>query len=234
MLEVGGLVPLSTHDFPDRLSAVVFLRGCPWKCAYCHNPELQSRVGEAAFDWQAVLDFLDRRAGLLDAVVFSGGEPTMQASLALGVAEVRRRGFAVGLHTAGIYPRRLGQVLPQLDWVGLDIKAGFAAYPRVTRCRTGASAARESLEMLLASGVPHEVRTTWHPSLMTLEELLHLAQDLARRGVRRFALQLFSPAGCADEALRSRPAQAPDATLVARMHSLFDQFSLRLPGAPQA
>ena len=109
MLEVGGLLPLSTTDFPDRLSAVVFLQGCPWRCRYCHNPELQARASTGELAWRTVLDFLDRRAGLLDAVVFSGGEPTLQAGLARAVEDVRRRGFAAGLHTAGIYPRRLAQ-----------------------------------------------------------------------------------------------------------------------------
>lgn len=214
MLDVGGLVPLSTTDFPGRLSAVVFLQGCPWRCRYCHNPELQARAAAGDLAWSAVLDFLDRRVGLLDAVVFSGGEPTLQPGLARAVEEVRRRGFAAGLHTAGIYPRRLAQALPRLDWVGLDIKAGFGAYERVIGRRAGASAARASLELLVASGVPHEVRTTWHPDLLGAADLLHMARDLARRGVRHFALQVIAPA-------------PPQADVLACLRALFEAFTLR-------
>lgn len=227
MLEVGGLVPLSTTDFPGRLSAVVFLQGCPWRCRYCHNPELQARASAGALAWTTVLDFLDRRVGLLDAVVFSGGEPTLQGSLARAVEDVRRRGFAAGLHTAGIYPRRLAHALPRLAWVGLDIKAGFGAYGRVIGRSAGASAARESLEMVLASGVPHEVRTTWHPDLLDAHDLLEMAHDLARRGVRRFALQVFSAGGCRDAALCGTEPALPHGDVLARLGGLFEIFTLR-------
>lgn len=227
MLEVGGLVPLSTSDFPDRLSAVVFLQGCPWKCAYCHNPELQPRAAAAAISWEAVMAFLGRRVGLLDAVVLSGGEPTLQAALARGAEDIRRRGFAVGLHTAGIYPRRLAEALPSLEWVGLDIKAGFEGYARVIGRKTGASAARESLDLLLASGVSHEVRTTWHPALASLAELVALAEDLARKGVRRFALQLFNPEGCRDVRLLSQHRPQLDDDVLARLRPMFETFILR-------
>ena len=80
-LRVGGLVPLSTTDYPDHLSAVVFCQGCPWRCAYCHNPHLLPRRSDSEIAWPDVLAFLDRRRGLLDAVVFSGGEPTLQRAL---------------------------------------------------------------------------------------------------------------------------------------------------------
>lgn len=230
MLDVGGMVPLSTTDFPDRLSAVVFLQGCPWKCSYCHNPGLQPRPLQAPMSWDSVLEFLDRRVGLLDAVVFSGGEPTLQASLGKCIDQVRRRGFKVGLHTAGIYPRRFAQVLPRLDWVGLDIKAPFNDYSKVTGRLTGAAAARESLHMLIASEVPHEVRTTYHPALFPEEDLLALAASLSRRGVRRFALQLFNAQGCRDPRLLAQPAAAMRPPPLAEMKRLFETFVLRPAG----
>ncbi|HEX6005079.1 MAG TPA: radical SAM protein, partial [Burkholderiales bacterium] len=78
---MGGLVALSTTDYPDHLAAVVFGQGCPWRCGYCHNPHLLPKRGVARIAWRDVLAFLERRRGLLDAVVFSGGEPTLQAAL---------------------------------------------------------------------------------------------------------------------------------------------------------
>jgi hypothetical protein len=73
-LKVGGFVPLSTADRPDRLAAVVFCQGCPWRGAYCHNPHRQSARGEALLDWRWIIARLGRRRGLIDAAVFSGGE----------------------------------------------------------------------------------------------------------------------------------------------------------------
>nr|NLD41558.1 anaerobic ribonucleoside-triphosphate reductase activating protein [Actinomycetales bacterium] len=122
-LQIAGLVPLSTVDWPGRLSAVVFTQGCPWDCGYCQNAALIDCELPGIVDWAGVVDLLGRRHGLLDAVVFSGGEATRQNSLGPAMAEVREMGFEVALHTAGAYPRRLAEVLPLVDWVGLDIKA---------------------------------------------------------------------------------------------------------------
>ena len=85
MLRVGGLTRLSASDYPGKLAAVVFCQGCAWRCSYCHNRGLlpfrkSPFPGEIA--WAEVLAFLEKRRGLLDAVVFSGGEPTMQPGLA--------------------------------------------------------------------------------------------------------------------------------------------------------
>ena len=88
-LRVGGLTQLSLSDWPGQLAAVVFCQGCPWRCGYCHNPHLIPPRAAAALEWDDVLAFLERRRGLLDAVVFSGGEPTAQRGLAAAMREAR-------------------------------------------------------------------------------------------------------------------------------------------------
>ena len=80
-LVVGGLVPLTTVDFPNHLSAVVFCQGCPWRCSYCHNWHLRPRETKTPVPWQQIRNFLEKRRGFLDAVVFSGGEPLMRPDL---------------------------------------------------------------------------------------------------------------------------------------------------------
>jgi pyruvate formate lyase activating enzyme len=203
-VEFGGLVPFSTVDFPGRLAAVLFTRGCPLRCRYCHNPHLRRRADTQALDWASTIAWLGRRKGLLDAVVFSGGEPTIQAGLADALTEVRGLGFATGLHTAGTVPGRLARVLPLLDWVGLDVKAPFARYAAVTGSTGAGARAYRSLEAVLASGIDYELRTTMHPALLGSEDLIAIARDLRARGVRDWVLQPFRPAGCVDEALVAR------------------------------
>lgn len=200
-IRVGGLTPLSATDWPGMLAAVVFCQGCPWRCGYCHNAHLIPARGDAEIPWDDVLAFLRRRQGLLDGVVFSGGEPTLQAGLLDAMREVRALGFKIGLHTGGAYPRRLAEVLPLLDWVGLDAKAPFTDYARITGVAGSGAAAQASLEAVLASGVAHEIRTTVHPALLADVEVMDIASDLSARGAKRYVIQAFRAQGCADSAL---------------------------------
>jgi pyruvate formate lyase activating enzyme len=153
MLRVGGLTPLSASDYPDRLAAVVFCQGCAWRCSYCHNKHLIPGRGRNEIPWSQILSFLERRRGLLDAVVFSGGEPTLQPSLREAIKTVKDMGYLVGLHTAGIVPRMLERVLPLVDWVGMDVKADVASHEAVTRVRGSGERARQSVVLIKASGV---------------------------------------------------------------------------------
>jgi len=188
-LRIGGLTPLTTIDFPGKLAAVVFCQGCPWRCGYCHNTELLDAGAPTAHTWAEVDRLLHARRGLLDGVVFSGGEPTLQAALPDALARVRALGFATGLHTAGMYPERLAALLPRLDWVGLDIKAPLHRYDAITHTPGSGARVWESLRHVLASGVAYECRTTWHAGLFGEDELQALAGALAAEGVRHWALQ---------------------------------------------
>ncbi len=219
-LVVGGVVPLSTADWPDELAAVVFCQGCPWRCPYCHNPHLQPAEAAAPVPWGEVARFLESRRGVLDGVVFSGGEPTLQAGLPAALREVRSMGFRVGLHTAGCFPGRLAEILPLTDWVGFDIKAPSAAYERLTGVSGSGDRARESLRMVAASGVAWELRTTVHPELLPESDLLVLARELAGCGVERWVLQEFRPAASAPSHLATRRAPL-DVGVISRLRAVF-------------
>jgi pyruvate formate lyase activating enzyme len=228
-LRVGGIVPFTATDFPGRIAAAVFIQGCPWRCGYCHNPHLQPRR-RGEHTWDEVKALLARRAGLLDGVVFTGGEPTMDPALPDAIAEARDMGLAVGLHTACIYPRRLEAVLPMLEWVGFDIKAPFDKYDSVTGVSGSGVPARHCLDLIVASGVAHECRTTLHPALLAEAEIEELAATLAAAGVRNYAVQMFRAQGCGNGALVGAAAKGhlSDAARQ-RMAARFDSFVLRLP-----
>ncbi len=182
-------MPLSGCDWPGELVATVFCQGCPWRCRYCHNTHLLDADRPGEVTWRSVTAFLRTRVGLLDGVVFSGGEPTLQHGLAAAMRETRALGFRVGLHTAGPYPDRLSEVLPLLDWVGFDVKAPFDDYPRLTGVAGSGARARESLRRLIASGVAYEVRTTVHPDLLDPASLRTLAETLTDLRVTHYTLQ---------------------------------------------
>jgi pyruvate formate lyase activating enzyme len=200
-LRVGGFEPFTSTDYPDALSAVVFCQGCPWRCGYCHNPHLIAARSYDEDDFGRILTWLASRRGLLDAVVFSGGEPTAQPELPAAIDAVRALGFAVGLHTGGAYPRRLAQVLPKLDWVGVDVKSSVAHYATVTDVPGSGISAFESLDLVRNAGIAYEVRTTMHPLLTPPDAMERLARELAACSVMRWVLQPFRPTGCTNEAL---------------------------------
>ncbi|MEG7525016.1 MAG: anaerobic ribonucleoside-triphosphate reductase activating protein [Chromatiales bacterium] len=190
-LQVGGLTPMTTIDYPGELAAVIFCQGCPWRCRYCHNGHLLPRISSdpALIEWDEIIAFLEQRQGLLDAVVFSGGEPTLQSALKPAIQQVKALGFKIGLHSAGVYPERLAELLPLLDWIGLDIKALPEDYAALTGVSGSGENAWESLQLLMASGVAYEVRTTVHTKLLSPQKLKKLQYQLQQTGVAHHQLQ---------------------------------------------
>jgi pyruvate formate lyase activating enzyme len=225
-ITVAGLTPLSTVDYPEALAAVVFCQGCPWQCRYCQNAPLQDVQVPGERDWGEVLGWLETRRGLLDAVVFSGGEPTMQPGLGQAMATVADMGFRVGLHSAGMFPEAMGAVLGSCQWLGLDIKGPEASYARITGVEGSGRAAWTSLELALGAGPEVEVRTTWHPLMLGEEDLLRLAQDLAEAGVRHWVVQGFRPQGCQDAELVATGPTAPSPELVERLASVAPEVDI--------
>ena len=201
-LAIAGLVPLSTVDWPGHMAAVVFLQGCPWNCVYCHNPDLIDPHAPGTVEWQEVTELLERRHGLLDGLVFSGGEPTRQAALLDAARTVKNMGFKIGLHTGGSYPQRLAQLIPYLDWVGFDIKAAYPHYGAIVGTGVedqvgivGAACAQESLAMLVDAGIDVQARTTLHPGSIAIENLPSIVDMLHEAGVGSYRLQQARPEG---------------------------------------
>lgn len=226
-LRIGGITPLSTVDWPGQLAAVLFLQGCPWRCSYCHNGFLQSACGEGQVPWAQVEDLLGLRRGLLDGVVFSGGEPTAQASLADAVQRVRELGFAVGLHTAGIYPRRLAQLGDAIDWIALDIKALPSEYDALTGTPGSHQRVEETLDWLLANHKHFECRTTVDWSLLPPADLVLLGERLAARGVTDFAVQIARAAGRDYRPHRGALVGGHAGEAIDHLATLFPRFTLR-------
>lgn len=227
-LNIAGLVPFSTVDWPGKIVASVFCQGCPWRCAYCQNYEILDFKVPGAVAFAELEELLGRRKGLLDGVVFSGGEALAQAALIPAARWVKSQGFQVGLHAAGAYPMRLQAMLAAdlLDWVGLDIKALPADYRQVTGV-SGADKAFSCLETLLASGIDYEVRLTVYPGHPG--KVVELARDLATRGVKNFALQQARELGASpDFQAQAQGWDIQVKTWAKEIDSLgFEEFSFR-------
>jgi len=226
-LRIGGLTPLTSIDYPGELAAVVFCQGCPWRCRYCQNADLIPARVKDPIPWSEVRGLLRCRRGLLDALVFSGGEPTLQAALPAAMAEAAALGFKIGLHTAGPCPQRLRRLLPWLGWVGLDIKALPERYLEVTRVPGSGERAWASLDLLLGAGVALEVRTTLMPGWTPERDILPLVERLAARGVERYVVQPARTSACLDPGLAVSRGGYPLAELRAIGPRRFRRFEVR-------
>ena len=197
-LQIAGLTPMSSVDWPGTFVATVFAPGCPWACPYCHNQAIIDPKIPGVVSWESVEELLGRRRGLLDGVVFSGGEATRQLAVLPAMQRVRELGFEVGLHTAGPYPARLREILRTglVDWVGIDIKAMSGPnYEAVAGRPNAGPKAWESLGEVLDSGVSYEVRLTVYPDgPRDGYEVASCVKDL---GATHFALQQARALGTA-------------------------------------
>ena len=226
-LRIGGFTPMTTIDFPGELAAVLFLQGCGFRCQYCHNGHLADVKAESRIAWSEILAFLQSRQGLLDGIVFSGGEPTIQRALLPAIDKVKALGFKVGLHTTGAAPLMLAKILPKLDWVGFDIKGLTEDYACITGVDAG-NKCRQSLRLLLGSGVDYEVRTTVHWDLIPADKLLEIGLWLKKEGVNRFVVQHCNTDNCLNSELG--PSVLDDEVknqLWLQLEQYFPSFSIR-------
>lgn len=189
-MRIGGLVKQSLLDYPNHIAAVVFTTGCNFRCGYCHNPALvlpQLYSQSDTISAQEVLSFLSSRVGWLDAVVITGGEPTLHSHLPEFIASVKALGYRVKLDTNGTNPMMLQHLvdLGMIDFIAMDIKHELTAeqYSRViglTVERTSAmlDSITASIDIIRSSGLPHEFRTVILPNVHTPRDKALMALQL--------------------------------------------------------
>ena len=194
-IKIGGIERFSIVDFPNHMAAVVFMQGCPWRCPFCHNTHLQDINAETNISWTKFIDFLTQRKGILDAVVFSGGEPLVQKELKSAIEEIRTLGYKIGLHTGGYLPSYFKEILPEVDWVGFDVKAPFEEkqYKAITGGAADIEKVKESLKILCDSGKNFECRTTCDPRFLNIDDIYKIADTLKAMGVKEYYLQKYRP-----------------------------------------
>jgi pyruvate formate lyase activating enzyme len=163
-LRIGGLRKTSLIDYPDKICCVVFLAGCNFHCPYCHNPDLARGMTDDAANIPAdqIPSFLDSRRSLLDAVVISGGEPTLQPGLAMLCEKIKQLGYAVKLDTNGSRPRILQKLLGAglIDYVAMDIKTDPAHYSPLIQTKGHPDRILESIRIIMDTAPAYEFRTT--------------------------------------------------------------------------
>jgi pyruvate formate lyase activating enzyme len=208
-VKIAGLEKCSFVDYPGCLAAVIFTPGCNMDCYYCHNHSLVSGAEnnlQKWFDADAALGWLDKRKGFLDAVVITGGEPTLQPGLAEFARAVKAKGYKVKLDTNGTRPAIVRKLIDEglLDYVAMDVKAPFEKYDAVCRVPVDSRAINETIDILLSGRVDYEFRTTVLPQFTEMDML-----SIARRihNAKRFVLQQYRKpnTGVSDSRLELAP-----------------------------
>ena len=193
-MKIGGLQKVSLIDYPGLICATIFLQGCNFKCSYCHNPELvDTQLFQPCIKEKEILDFFNTRKGKLDAVVITGGEPTIQDDLAPLIKQIKKMKFAVKLDTNGSQPQIIKNLLAEklLDFIAMDIKAPLEKYKSVVKVPLNSDSIKESIRLILKSNIPYEFRTTIVESQLEEKDIQQIAKLIS--GAKSYVLQKFVP-----------------------------------------
>ena len=193
-MRIGGLQKSSLIDYSDLISCIVFTQGCNFRCGYCHNPELlDPKNWEEPISVFTVLDFLKKRVGKLDAVVVTGGEPTLHLDLLEFLSDVKDLGFKVKLDTNGTNPDMLSKGLKEglLDYVAMDIKSPLDKYSFVANTNVLIGNIRRSIGLIMQKAPDYEFRTTVVKDQLSYEDTMLIGRML--KGAKKYYLQKFIP-----------------------------------------
>ena len=182
-MRLGGMVKSSTLDYPGLVSAVLFTQGCNFTCPYCHNPHLVRLFGQPLAEGEA-LYFLRKRRPLLDGIVISGGEPTIQPDLDVFCKKLRGLGYCVKLDTNGSRPEVLASLIERklINYLAMDIKADPSNYPPELGPDGSGQAVLETISLLKRSGFPHEYRTTAAAPFINADSIKSIAKIISGGG----------------------------------------------------
>lgn len=191
---IAGLQKLTLLDYPGKIACIVFTQGCNFACGYCHNPEMIPVIQElpSGISEKTFFSFLESRGNLLDGVVISGGEPTLQKDLLPFIKQVRELGFLVKLDTNGSNPDMLAEILKKrlADYIAMDLKTTLPKYKDLVKNEVAKKIA-ESVRVLMKSSIDYEFRSTIFPSCHSEKDLREMGQLI--RGAKHWYLQNFRP-----------------------------------------
>jgi len=177
---IYNITPFTLLDYPDKTACIIWFAGCNMKCPYCYNPEIV--LGKGKMSFSDSLTFIEKRRNLLDGVVLSGGECTMHHGIEQYAAQIKGMKMLVKIDTNGSHPEKLKGLIQGnlVDYVALDFKSLSAGFDRITKSNLFDQFV-ESLELLIVSGIPFEVRTTVHSDLLSLIDIQQMAGFLTEK-----------------------------------------------------
>jgi len=225
-MKFSGIQKTSLIDFPNRIASVLFTPGCNLRCPFCHNWRIVIDPKPPFLHEESMFRILESRKKYVDAIVVTGGEPTIHKEIPKFLKRLKEKGFAVKLDTNGFCPQVLEECLPYVDYVALDVKTSLDKYARLGA--KDVTPLLRTAEILKTGKVEYEFRTTVVPGFVDAEDISGIG-ELAK-GAKTFAFQQFVPSDTLERSFQTLKPYPPEtiATLAENMRKYVDNITLRI------
>ena len=202
-MDIRGFIETSFLDWDGKVSSVIFVPNCDFRCPFCSNASLITKIESLPpIKTELIDDFLNKRKDFIDGVVRTGGEPTLQADLPFYIKHLKSHNFLVKLDTNGSNPQMLKKLISEnlLDYAAMDIKAPLdERYMKVANAPVNLENIKESIKTIMGAGIDYEFRTTVCPSFLSPSDIEAIARSIT--GAKKYVLQQFSPKETLDPSL---------------------------------
>ncbi len=227
---IKGFQKLSLIEYPEKISAIVFLGNCNFKCHFCYNIDLVKNYKKLPdIPEKEILDFLETRKGLLDGLAITGGEPTIHKELPEFIKKIKDLGFLVMLETNGTNSEMLKELIDNklVDYIAMDIKAPLEKYDEITGVKVNKKDIQVSIDIIRKSGIDYEFRTTVIPKHFKEDDVLAIGKWL--KGSKRYVLQQFRPEKTLNEDYKKMELYSPEKLkeLAEKMKPFFEFVKVR-------
>ena len=191
-MKIGGFQKTSLLDYPDRISAIVWVSGCNFRCPFCYNKNLALGTTEL-FPEDEILSFLSKRKEQLEGVVISGGEPLFQGDIVDFIEKIKKNRYPIKVDTNGAFPEKLGELLEKqlVDYIAMDVKAPKRKYRELVGVDVDISKIEASIDLIKNKAPAYEFKTTFLPDLLKKEDIIEIAKWI--EGADAYYLQQFKP-----------------------------------------
>jgi len=194
-MKIAGLQKTTLIDYPGKIAAVIFTKGCNFRCSFCHNADLVNPSSKVKIiSEKEVFDFLKKRREMLEGVVITGGEPTLRPDLINFIKKIKKLDFLVKLDTNGTNPMILKSLIntstyPLINYIAMDIKGPLDKYQLITNSKINLENIKKSVEIIKNSGIDYEFRTTVVPTFLDKDDFIKIGKWL--KGAKQYYLQQF-------------------------------------------
>jgi pyruvate formate lyase activating enzyme len=190
-VNVKGFHKTSLIDYPGEISSVIFTGGCNLRCRFCHNSELALDDDNESYLEDDILSTLEKRRKLIDAVVITGGEPTLRSSLYPFLQKLKKMQFNIKLDTNGSDPSIIRRLIDDelIDYIAVDIKTSPAKYRELVGTDINPDLVKQTIDILRSSSINYELRSTCIPGYIDIGTLTDIREWIG--SVKKYYLQQF-------------------------------------------